>query len=155
MPPSAPKLRRVDDNTLSLTCFRCGKQHQLCLKEIKAAYTFRMRCSCGQPYQFGKPERREHERKTLSLPGVLLDVETSQHIDDITVTSLSQRGFSIRTQQRQLQVGEAFIISLRLDDEQKTQLEESIIIRSVTTHQEAGAELIESYCFDLDVYLNP
>ena len=155
MPPSGPQVIRVDAKTLLIICFRCGKQHPTAIADIQAVFKFRITCSCGQPYQFGGSERRHYTRKAVQLDGSLIDTETGDRLDTITITDLSISGVRLTTEQHLVQVGDTYLITFYLDDTDKTLVEESIIIRNLVTAHQAGAELIESYSFDLDFYLNP
>lgn len=155
MQPSGPQVIRVDPNTLLIICFRCGKHHPTAIEDIRATHTFRITCNCGQPYQFGGRERRRYTRKSVQLAGSLLDIETRECLDAITISNLSVSGLSLTTQQQPMQVDNKFIILFHLDDDDQTLMEESIVIRNLITAHQAGAELIESYSFDLDFYLNP
>ncbi len=143
-------------NTGTIACKQCGKAKVVDITNFRnTKKNLKVKCSCGSIFDVVFETRRYH-RKTVELPGKLLSCQSLQHLDEVTVNSISVGGVGFVTHLDTIRSGDMFAISFSLDDDAKALVEEEIVVRHVKNN-EIGSEFAkkEKYNFDLDFYLMP
>jgi hypothetical protein len=102
-------------------------------------------------------EQRRFQRQAVRLSGTLFEANTLIPLATLTVTHVSLDGIAFVTQWLDIQVGQAFTVLLRLDDDRQTVLQEDIVVRTKQPTGIIGAAFDDSnrYNFHLDFYLPP
>jgi hypothetical protein len=102
-------------------------------------------------------ENRKYHRKSVNIPGKLLDVDSKEEIAEIRVTSLSVDGFGfVMVSQCDIRIDDVFEITFKLDEIVNIDVSEKIIVKRADDYH-IGAEFYEKgkYSFELDFYLTP
>jgi hypothetical protein len=145
----------------TVVCPECGTRrvvnlHRQCpqvlalVGEKRATIT----CRCGAAFQ-ALFDLRRHVRKTVQLPGVLVESQACTTLSPIVIFSLSVQGLGgVLTNSLPLQHGEIYTARFHLDDAERSLVYEPIIIRRLQGHM-VGAEFYppEQYHSALDFYV--
>ncbi|MBM3223017.1 MAG: hypothetical protein FJZ47_04330 [Candidatus Tectomicrobia bacterium] len=145
----------------TLVCPQCSKKYLVDLRQQCPTLLERggekhatIACRCGADIAVTFDCRR-HLRKDVQLRGTLREPRTQVPLSTIVVTSVSVEGVGfLLTQPLHLSLGRLYTIRFRLDDSERTLVQETVIIRRL---QETlvGAEFhpSELYQHDLDFYV--
>ena len=141
-----------------VTCVKCGSKRPVNMTPYPGnvgAKVFKVRCDACATVFGVHFEARRQARRTVQLPGALVQVGAKHVLASIIVTSLSLGGVGFRTRTPvALQPGEIYDVIFFLDDADHTLIFQTIVLRRMQG-QEGGAEFCaqDIATDDLDYYL--
>lgn len=143
-----------------VTCLACGVKRPVNMAHYPdyiGGKSLKVKCNaCGSIFSVRFDFRKLH-RRTVQLPGTLLQSQPREELSTITVTSLSAGGLAFVTKQEiPLQPGERYEVIFFLNDRQLSRICEEIVIK-YRSGSVVGAAFYHSdrYSYDLDFYLMP
>lgn len=114
----------------------------------------KVKCTCGHTFTIVL-EYRKYHRKTVSIPGKLLDVDSKDEVAEILITSVSVTGVGFElTGITRVNLEDVFEIVFTLDDDFASVVNEEIVIKRVDGNH-IGGEFCDGdkYHYELDFYI--
>ena len=148
------------DNEGQIVCPSCKKTKLINVANYRnPEKPIRVKCQCGHNFTITLEYRKCH-RKTVNIPGKLFQRQSSRHIAEITVTSLSIAGvgFELKSHigiKAIIKPEDLYEIAFTLDDNFDSAIREEIVVKRVDGNR-IGAEFAdqEKYHYELDFYLS-
>jgi hypothetical protein len=148
------------DNEGQIVCPSCHKAKTINVANYRNPLKpIRVKCQCGHNFSITL-EYRKANRKTVNIPGKLFHKQSSRHIADVVVTSLSIAGVGFELKSHigikvVIKPDDLYEIAFTLDDNFDSAIREEIVVRRVEGNR-IGAEFAdqEKYHYELDFYLS-
>jgi hypothetical protein len=141
-----------------ITCPECGRKKTADLSNIKyIRKKVRLTCTCGASFS-AKFEKRVGYRKTVFIDGYFSAVDPGAPLGRMTIINLSKGGLGFRTIGRcDVKEGDILNVQFNLDNDQRTLIRQSVIVRYVTDDYVGVAfcDLDEGTQKSLGFYLMP
>jgi hypothetical protein len=142
-------------NEGEIVCPKCEKTKTIHLSNDRIPHKpIRVKCNCGYSFSIVL-EYRKYYRKTVSIPGKLVHIQTGEDIAKIVVTSLSVVGVGFELKSTgSVTVNGVYYIVFTLDDSLESAIREAIVVKRVSGSN-IGAEFCdqEKYNYELDFYI--
>ena len=142
-------------NEGEIVCPKCEKTKTIHLSNDRIPQKpIRVKCNCGYSFSIVL-EYRKYYRKTVSIPGKLVHIQTGEDIAKIVVTSLSVVGVGFEVKSTgSVTANGVYYIVFTLDDSLESAIREAIVVKRVSGSN-IGAEFCdqEKYNYELDFYI--
>jgi len=149
------------DYTATVACPDCGVRYRLNAAKVEPrGVSYKLKCKCGNRYSVFF-EFRENPRRTLHVKGFYRKVKevhvrgttrtvpTSEGLDKMQVQNISRTGigFVVPTG-HELKVGDKIEVMFTLDDEQRSRIERTAVVRRLSGKDYLGCEFMDVGHFD-------
>jgi hypothetical protein len=144
---------RQDRNQAEITCPQCHKTWTLNVAKFRSSKRrIKAKCACGCLFdisEFSIDLRRFYRKKT-NLRGTYSNVEMNK-TGFMRVKNVSYSGISFELEKKaEIAVGDALGVRFVLDDGQKTEIQRTVRVKSVSDNL-IGAEFSDTQVFDIEL----
>ena len=149
------KVYVLDNDRAVIVCRNCGAEKTTNAAPFLHKPQVRVKCRCGFTFTVSF-EKRRHYRKTVTIAGTYSRNEPSRDAGEMVVEDLSFSGLRFRTHfKSKLQAGDIVKVQFTLDDNNKSVITRTVIVRRVLDRV-VGAEFCDGdICRPLSFYLRP
>lgn len=125
---------RVKKGIATFVCPECGKEKTADVSKYRSELRLikvGCKCPCGHGFSVFL-DRREYERKNVTLTGTYILLYNGREMNrgPMMVMNISRTGLQMNVfKERQVEIGDRLIVKFNLDNEEKTPIQQEVIVR--------------------------